>query len=88
MALSITKACISCYACKEVCPQGAVSSAGDKFSIIKHRCDECKSLGKGPQCAQICPVETAIVDALGEALNPPGSLTGLPQDPNVIAFSS
>jgi hypothetical protein len=31
-----------------------------------------------PQCAAICPIEGAIVNELGEALNPPGSLTGIP----------
>ena len=31
-----------------------------------------------PQCASICPVEGAILDAAGEAINPPGSLTGIP----------
>ena len=31
-----------------------------------------------PQCAAICPIEMAIVDELGEFLNPPGSLTGIP----------
>lgn len=30
------------------------------------------------QCAAICPIEGAIVNELGEPLNPPGSLTNIP----------
>ncbi|WP_411991342.1 ferredoxin [Agarivorans sp. DSG3-1] len=88
MSVSITKACIACFACKEVCPQKAISSGQSAFSVITHRCNECSDNPNGPQCAHICPVETAIVDNKGQALNPPGSLTGLPQDLNVIALSN
>jgi hypothetical protein len=42
------------------------------------RCTECSGEALEPQCAAICPVEGAIVDALGVPLNPPGSLTGIP----------
>ncbi|WP_406611362.1 4Fe-4S dicluster domain-containing protein [Agarivorans sp. JK6] len=87
MALSITQSCIACYACKEVCPSKAITSGDKQFAVIAHRCDECANNVNGAQCAQICPVENAIVDANGCALNPPGSLTGLPQEANVIALS-
>jgi len=30
------------------------------------------------QCASICPIEGAILDELGNPLNPVGSLTGIP----------
>jgi hypothetical protein len=32
------------------------------------------------QCASICPIEGAILNSLGEAINPPGSLTGIPPE--------
>jgi hypothetical protein len=33
-----------------------------------------------PQCATICPIEGAILDKFGVAINPPGSLTGIPSE--------
>jgi len=30
------------------------------------------------QCASICPIEGQYWNSLGEAINPPGSLTGIP----------
>ncbi|MGY5449541.1 ferredoxin [Agarivorans sp. MS3-6] len=87
MALSITQACIGCFACKEVCPKNAVTVAEQGFMIVEHRCDECRSNTNGPQCGQICPVETAITDNQGRALNPPGSLSGIPQKSHVIAMT-
>lgn len=73
MALSITAACIACNACKLVCPSNAIVASNPHFEIAEHRCDECSASGV-PQCASICPVENAILDANGMALNPTGSL--------------
>jgi hypothetical protein len=38
------------------------------------RCTECAGSFPEAQCASICPVEGAIEDELGGAVNPPGSL--------------
>lgn len=72
MALEITQACIGCHACKIVCPSKAITRSEQTFSI-SHRCNECEGLSE-PQCASICPVENAIVNASGVALNSSGSL--------------
>ncbi|WP_432453332.1 ferredoxin [Agarivorans sp. QJM3NY_29] len=87
MALTITQACIGCFACKEVCPNNAVKASEQGFSIVAHRCNECANNVHGPQCAQICPVETAITDSEGVALNPPGSLGGLPPQSRIITIA-
>ena len=80
MSLSITSACVNCYACEPLCPSNAITdykAAGtDVFVIDKSKCTECEGDFADPQCASICPVEGAILDAMGEAINPPGSLTG------------
>jgi ferredoxin len=82
MALQIVQACVNCWACVEVCPNGAIYEAiyeqALHFLIDAMKCTECLGDHADPQCAAICPVECAIVDELGEALNPPGSLTGIP----------
>ena len=78
MAYSITDTCISCNACKLVCPQKAIIVQDSKYAIAAHRCDECKSHFPDAQCASICPIEMAIVDSNGEALNPEGSLSPSP----------
>ncbi|TCS38886.1 4Fe-4S binding protein [Reinekea marinisedimentorum] len=74
MALSITSLCISCSACKLVCPENAIRVSDNQFTIVEHRCNECSEATGTPQCASICPVENAILDANGISLNPTGSL--------------
>lgn len=78
MAFSIVDACVNCWACVEVCPNGAVIESSPHFEIVYDKCTECLGDHAEPQCAAICPIEGAIVNELGEALNPPGSLTGIP----------
>jgi hypothetical protein len=50
------------------------------FTIDARACTECEGDYADPQCASICPVEGAILDAAGEAVNPAGSLTGIPPE--------
>jgi ferredoxin len=78
MALQIVHTCVNCWACVDVCPNEAIYRATPHFLIDAMKCAECLGDHTDPQCAAICPVECAIVDELGEALNPPGSLTGIP----------
>lgn len=82
MALEIVDSCVGCHACAPLCPNKAISApmrAGEPlFFIHPDKCTECLGDHDLPQCAEICPIEGAIVDAYGEPLNPPGSLTGIP----------
>jgi hypothetical protein len=41
------------------------------------KCNECDGDYADAQCASICPVEGAILNSVGEAINPSGSLTGI-----------
>lgn len=85
MALSIVDSCVNCWACLDVCPNGAVIESSPHFEIVADKCTECLGDYAEAQCAAICPIEGAIVNELGEALNPPGSLTGiLPQKANSL----
>ena len=77
MALQITNSCVNCWACVEVCPNEAIYQDIPHFLIDDTKCTECLGDHAQAQCAAICPIECAIVDELGEALNPPGSLTGI-----------
>nr|VFJ74506.1 MAG: hypothetical protein BECKFW1821C_GA0114237_106310 [Candidatus Kentron sp. FW] len=78
MALEIFDGCINCWACKTVCPCEAIFEARPHFLIDAARCTECEGYFADTQCASICPVEEVILDSSGTALNPPGSLTGIP----------
>lgn len=78
MALQIVAACVNCFACLDVCPTEAIVEAQPHFLIDGKKCSECEGDFADPQCASICPIEAAILDAQGIALNPPGSLTGIP----------
>ena len=78
MSLSIIESCVNCFACLEVCPSDAVVEAKPHFLIEAKKCTECDGDYADPQCASICPIEGAILNAEGEPLNPLGSLTGIP----------
>lgn len=78
MALQINAACVNCWACLPLCPTKAIYAAKPHFLIDQHKCSECDGDYADPQCASICPIETAIVDRYGIALNPYGSLTNIP----------
>ena len=77
MALEIVASCVNCYACEPLCPNQAIFQASPHFLIDPVKCTECLGDFDDAQCASICPIECAIVDELGVALNPPGSLTGI-----------
>jgi len=85
MALRIVESCVNCWACESLCPSDAIFEAKPHFLIDNRRCTECDGEFADPQCASICPIEGAILDALGVALNPPGSLTGIPPERMVAA---
>lgn len=78
MALEIVSPCVNCWACVEVCPSDAIYQAAPHFRIDAKKCTECDGDFAEPQCASICPIEAAILDASGEPINPLGSLTGIP----------
>ena len=78
MALSIIETCVNCYACEPLCPSEAIFMGEKVFMIDAKKCTECEGDHADPQCASICPIEGAILDASGDAINPPGSLTGIP----------
>lgn len=74
MAYAITDHCTACWACVEVCPNQAVVLAEGLFMIDPERCTECAGDFPEAQCSSICPIEGAIENEWGQALNPPGSL--------------
>ncbi|MGB1090874.1 MAG: 4Fe-4S dicluster domain-containing protein [Oceanobacter sp.] len=80
MALSIVESCVNCWACYDVCPSEAIYESKPHFKINAKKCTECEGDYAVPQCASICPIEEAILDASGEAINPPGTLTGIPPE--------
>ncbi len=78
MAFKIIESCINCWACEPLCPSKAIVAADPHFVIDVKRCTECAGDYADPQCANICPIEGAILDSQGREINPPGSLTGIP----------
>lgn len=80
MALKIVDLCVNCWACVDVCPSNAIYHTTPHIKINPSKCTECEGDYADPQCASICPIESAILDATGEPLNPPGSLTGIPPE--------
>ena len=50
MAYKITEGCLSCGACAEGCPVGAISEGDGMYVIDQEKCIDCGS------CADTCPV--------------------------------
>jgi len=80
MSLEIIESCVNCWACIDVCPSEAIAMGDKHFVISAKKCTECDGDYADPQCASICPIEGAILDAEGLSLNPAGSLTGIPPE--------
>ena len=80
MSLEIIESCVNCWACAPLCPNKAIYEAAPQFLIDADKCTECVGDFVDAQCVAICPIEGAILDELGVALNPPGSLTGIPPE--------
>lgn len=82
MSLSIVDSCVSCHACSAVCPNDAIylSERHNHFVIDPKKCTECEGDYADPQCSSICPIEETILDSAGAAINPLGSLTGIPPE--------
>ncbi|MGM0594760.1 MAG: 4Fe-4S dicluster domain-containing protein [Pseudomonadota bacterium] len=78
MALKIVDNCVNCFACMEVCPSEAIYEAKPHFLIDAKKCTECEGDYADAQCASICPIEEAILEADGTPMNPLGSLTAIP----------
>lgn len=78
MAFEIIESCVNCYACEPLCPNQAIYQASPHFLIDPDKCTECIGDHEMAQCSSICPIEGAILDELGNPLNPIGSLTGIP----------
>lgn len=51
MAYKISDQCISCGACADTCPCGAISEGDNQFVIDPEACVSCGA------CAEGCPVE-------------------------------
>ena len=49
MAYKISSACVSCGACSDVCPVGAISPGDSQYQIDAGACLDCGT------CADTCP---------------------------------
>jgi ferredoxin len=87
MAYRIVQGCVTCWACESLCPSRAIHPARPHFLIDPERCTECAGKYADPQCASICPIEGAILDAAGRPANPPGSLMGIPPERMAAAMA-
>lgn len=54
MAYKITEDCIACGACKEECPNQAISEGDPIYKIDPNKCDNCGT------CAEVCPVDACV----------------------------
>ena len=62
MALMITPDCTNCDACRDECPNEAISEGDTTYVIDPERCTECVGAEAEPQCALVCPVDACVPD--------------------------
>ncbi|RLA75729.1 MAG: ferredoxin [Epsilonproteobacteria bacterium] len=62
MSLKINDNCIACDACREECPNGAISENDPIYIIDSEFCTECVGSFNEPQCIEFCPVECIEID--------------------------
>ncbi len=77
MSIMITDDCIACGACEAECPNNAIYSPGDAWSmggkeypaisddytyIAPDKCTECVGFYDEPQCISACPTEAIVPD--------------------------
>jgi len=60
MALMILDTCSFCDACREECPNEAIT-AGKPYMIDPNLCSECVGFYDAPECVAMCPVDNCIV---------------------------
>jgi ferredoxin len=87
MAFQIIEGCVNCWACEPLCPTQAIYESEPHFKIDAGKCSECDGDYPNPQCASICPIEGVILDGFGLAVNPIGSLTGIPPERMAAAMA-
>jgi ferredoxin len=62
LALLITDECINCDVCEPECPNGAISQGVEIYVIDPLRCTECIGHFDLPQCVEVCPVDSIVLD--------------------------
>ena len=62
MASMITEYCITCGACEDECPTGAISLGDEIFTVDPARCTQCIGFHDSRKCAEVCPVDCCIPD--------------------------
>jgi ferredoxin len=62
MAYRISDDCISCGACEQECPVGAISEGETTYVIDPEKCVECDGYHDSSKCAEICPVDACEPD--------------------------
>ncbi len=60
MALKIIDDCILCDVCIPECPNEAIASGEEIFTIDAARCTECEGHFDTPQCVEVCPVDAIV----------------------------
>ncbi len=62
MAFKITDECILCAVCESECPNEAISEGEELYVIDPAKCTECVGFYDTQQCADVCPVDTCVLD--------------------------
>jgi len=62
MAYKITDECISCGACEPECPNQAITEGETIYVIDPDKCTECVGAHESSKCAEVCPVDSCVLD--------------------------
>ena len=62
MPLRINDSCINCDACVSVCPSQGISEGDVRYVIDQDACSECVGFFSQPQCADVCPMDSCVLN--------------------------
>ena len=61
-SVRIDASCINCDMCVPECPSDSIAMDGKHYQINSDTCIRCEHYYDSPNCVEVCPIDSVIVD--------------------------